>query len=50
MTYFRTRGIAVPGIVEKCLSSARAGTRTKAIEAILLYVEVDTPEPVLVRP
>lgn len=46
----RTRGITIPGIVEKCLSSARAGTKAKAIEALLLYVEVDVPDPVLVWP
>lgn len=48
INFCRTRGIVVPAIVEKCLSSARAGTKTKAIEAILLYVEVDVPDPVLV--
>jgi hypothetical protein len=47
--YVRSRGIAIPGIVEKCLSSARAGTRNKAIEALLLFVEVDIPDPVLVH-
>jgi hypothetical protein len=46
--YSRSRGIAIPGIVEKCLSSTRAATRAKAVEALLLYVEVDTPDPVLV--
>jgi hypothetical protein len=44
----RTRSIAIPAIVEKCLSSTRAGTRQKAIDAILFYVELDTPDPVLV--
>lgn len=45
---YRARPFAVTGIVEKCLSSARAGTKAKAIEALLLFVEVDTPDPVLV--
>lgn len=45
----RTRGTTIPGIVEKCLSSARAGTKAKAIEALLFYVEVDVPDPVLVH-
>jgi protein STU2 len=45
----RSRGIAIPGIVEKCLSSSRAGTRNKAVEALLLFVEVDIPDPVLVH-
>jgi hypothetical protein len=46
----RTRSTAIPAIVEKCLSSTRAGTKAKAVEALLLYVELDTPEPVLVQP
>ncbi|BGP23073.1 microtubule associated protein [Rhodotorula toruloides] len=37
----RTRGEVVPSIVEKCLGSARANTRTKAIELCLLYVEAE---------
>jgi len=44
---YRTRAIVIPSLVEKCLPSARAGTKSKAIEALLLYVEVDTPDPVL---
>ncbi|BGO97975.1 Protein STU2 [Rhodotorula toruloides] len=37
----RTRGDVVPSVVEKCLGSARANTRTKAIELCLLYVEAE---------
>ncbi|GAA5860693.1 hypothetical protein JCM8547_005503 [Rhodosporidiobolus lusitaniae] len=37
----RSRGEVVPSVVEKCLGSTRAGTRTKGIELCLLYVEVE---------
>lgn len=44
----RTKSAVVPAVVEKCLSSTRAGTKAKALDLILLYVEVDTPDPVIV--
>ncbi|KAM0755289.1 ARM repeat-containing protein [Meredithblackwellia eburnea MCA 4105] len=37
----RSRPEVVPSLVEKCLGSARAGTKAKAIELCLLYVEVE---------
>ncbi|GAA6054178.1 hypothetical protein JCM3770_002818 [Rhodotorula araucariae] len=37
----RTRAEVVPSIVEKCLGSTRANTRTKGIELCLLYVEAE---------
>ncbi|KAG0305228.1 Microtubule-associated protein, microtubule dynamics during spindle orientation [Dissophora globulifera] len=43
----RTRDTVVPAVVEKCLSSTRTGTKGKALELILLYAEVDTPDPVI---
>ncbi|KAG0332620.1 Microtubule-associated protein, microtubule dynamics during spindle orientation [Podila horticola] len=43
----RTKSAVVPSVVEKCLSSTRAGTKAKALDLILLYVEVDTPDPVI---
>ncbi|KAK9719768.1 hypothetical protein K7432_004569 [Basidiobolus ranarum] len=43
----KTRDTVVPGIVEKCLGSTRAGTKTKAVELLLLYIEVDVPDPVV---
>ncbi|KAF9924030.1 Microtubule-associated protein, microtubule dynamics during spindle orientation [Linnemannia zychae] len=43
----RTKNIVVPAVVEKCLSSTRAGTKAKALDLILLYVEVDSPDPVI---
>ncbi|GAA5992452.1 hypothetical protein JCM10908_000823 [Rhodotorula pacifica] len=35
----RSRADVVPSVVEKCLGSARAGTRTKGIELCMLYIE-----------
>ncbi|KAF9584426.1 Microtubule-associated protein, microtubule dynamics during spindle orientation [Lunasporangiospora selenospora] len=42
-----TKSDVVPAVVEKCLSATRTGTKAKALELILLYVEVDTPDPVI---
>ncbi|KAL2270706.1 hypothetical protein VTJ83DRAFT_77 [Remersonia thermophila] len=43
----RARQNAVPPIVEKCLSSTRAATKASALEALLLFIEVDVPGPVI---
>ena len=43
----RTRSNALPAIVEKCLGSTRAGTKSKAIDVCLMYVELDAGEPVI---
>ncbi|EMR08510.1 hypothetical protein PNEG_02993 [Pneumocystis murina B123] len=43
----RTRSTVIPCIVEKCLTSTRVGTRKKSIDIVLLYVELDSPDPVL---
>ena len=37
----RTRDAVVPALVDKCLGSTRQGTKTKALELILEYVEVE---------
>lgn len=37
----RTRETVVPSLVDKCLGSARAGTKNQAVELILQYVEVE---------
>ncbi|GAA5872661.1 hypothetical protein JCM3774_001877 [Rhodotorula dairenensis] len=37
----RSRPDVVPSIVEKCLGSARAGTRSKGIELCMLYIEAE---------
>ncbi|RDA84182.1 hypothetical protein CP532_3913 [Ophiocordyceps camponoti-leonardi (nom. inval.)] len=43
----RTRNLTISPIVEKCLSSTRAATKQNALEALLLYIELDTAAPVL---
>ncbi|KAJ1660027.1 hypothetical protein IWQ61_000993 [Dispira simplex] len=43
----RTRASMQPILMEKCVASTRAGTRTAALEALMLYVEVDVAEPVV---
>ncbi|AEO68478.1 0803c5b4-7b51-4779-99cd-065494be9d75 [Thermothielavioides terrestris] len=43
----RARQQAVNPIVEKCLSSTRAATKASALEALLLFIEVDVPGPVI---
>jgi len=40
-TAARTRETVVPALVDKCLGSTRAGTKSQAIELILQYVEVE---------
>ncbi|OLL25274.1 Spindle pole body component alp14 [Neolecta irregularis DAH-3] len=43
----RTRAAVVPSIVDKCLGATRAGTRQKTIDVLLMYVELDIPDPVV---
>ncbi|CAH2451108.1 Microtubule-associated protein [Komagataella phaffii] len=43
----RTRDVVVPSLIEKTLASTRAGTKSKSIEALELYVELEDPEPVV---
>ena len=43
----RTRGHTITSIVEKGLSSTRAATKTSSIEALLLYIELDVPAPII---
>lgn len=43
----RTRGHVVTSLVEKGLASTRAATKKSAQEAILLYIELDTPAPII---
>jgi hypothetical protein len=38
----------VPGIIDKCLASTRAGTRSKALDILLVLVELDGPDYVIV--
>ncbi|KAK0648222.1 armadillo-type protein [Cercophora newfieldiana] len=43
----RARQHAVTPIVEKGLSSTRAATKASAVEALLLFIELDVPAPVI---
>ncbi|KAF7541748.1 hypothetical protein G7Z17_g11884 [Cylindrodendrum hubeiense] len=43
----RTRNQTITPMVEKCLSSTRAATKQGAVEALLLYVELDVAGPVI---
>lgn len=43
----RTRNRTITPMVEKCLSSTRAATKQNAIEALLLYIELDVAGPVI---
>lgn len=38
----------IPALVEKCFIAARAGTKAKANDIILMYAEVDVADPVVV--
>ncbi|KAF9532947.1 hypothetical protein CPB83DRAFT_873879 [Crepidotus variabilis] len=40
-TAVKTREVVIPALVDKCLGSARAGTKNQAVELILQYVEVE---------
>lgn len=44
----RTRKEIVSALVDKCLGSSRAGTRTKAVDLILMLIEADVADPVIV--
>ncbi|KAH8725122.1 armadillo-type protein [Phaeosphaeriaceae sp. PMI808] len=43
----RTRQIAIATIAEKGLPSTRPATKQKALEALMLYIETDKPDPVI---
>ncbi|CAK7229558.1 hypothetical protein SBRCBS47491_007286 [Sporothrix bragantina] len=43
----RTRNNTVPGLCEKGLPSTRAATKASALEALLLYIELDVAAPVV---
>ncbi|KAI8967762.1 armadillo-type protein [Mycotypha africana] len=42
-----TREVIIPALVEKGLSAMKAGAKQKATDTILLYAELDTPNPVI---
>jgi hypothetical protein len=43
----RTRGSTIGPIAEKGLPSTRAATKASSLEAILLYIELDVPAPII---
>ncbi|PSN60894.1 ARM repeat-containing protein [Corynespora cassiicola Philippines] len=43
----RTRSVAVTTIAEKGLPSTRPAAKQKALEALMLYIETDKPDPVI---
>ncbi|CAG8566334.1 15597_t:CDS:2 [Funneliformis caledonium] len=43
----RTRASIIQAVVDKSFGSSRSGTKSKAIELILLYIEVDIPDPIV---
>ncbi|RAR16495.1 spindle pole body component alp14 [Stemphylium lycopersici] len=43
----RTRGITIATIAEKGLPSTRPAAKQKALEALMLYIETDKPDPVI---
>ncbi|PKS13126.1 hypothetical protein jhhlp_000468 [Lomentospora prolificans] len=43
----RSRGQTITPIFEKALASTRAAIKTSAVEALLLYIEMDTPGPII---
>lgn len=45
--YARSRNATVSPIVEKGLSSTRAATKQSALEALLLYIELDRSDPII---
>src|SRR6187402_3009427 len=45
--FFRTRSHTITPLVEKGLASTRAATKASSLEAILLYIELDNPAPVI---
>ncbi|KAF2103702.1 ARM repeat-containing protein [Rhizodiscina lignyota] len=43
----RTRSLTIVPIVEKGLAATRPAAKQKALEAILLYIELDKPDPIV---
>lgn len=43
----KIRSHVVPSLCEKGLASSRAGTKQKTIDALLWFIELDTPDPVI---
>ncbi|KAI8822123.1 armadillo-type protein, partial [Fimicolochytrium jonesii] len=43
----KTRSVLASSIVDKCLGSVRAGTRQKALDVLLMYIEIDVADPII---
>lgn len=43
----KTRGTVVPVVCEKVLASTRTDARMKGMEILMLYMEIDVPDPVI---
>lgn len=43
----KARPMILPVLIEKCISATKPGVRAKCLEALLLFVELDTSEPVI---
>ncbi|RKP25023.1 hypothetical protein SYNPS1DRAFT_29228, partial [Syncephalis pseudoplumigaleata] len=46
-TAAQTREDVLPVIMDKCLSVSRTGAKRKTIDLLLMYCEIDTPDPVI---
>ncbi|KAI8882635.1 ARM repeat-containing protein [Backusella circina FSU 941] len=42
-----TRETVIPSLVDKCLGATKQGTKQRATDIILLYAEIDTPDPIV---
>ncbi|EPS41958.1 hypothetical protein H072_4105 [Dactylellina haptotyla CBS 200.50] len=43
----RSRSYTIPSLAEKGIVSTKAATKSRSIDVILLYIELDTPSPVI---
>ncbi|KAJ3300457.1 Microtubule-associated protein, microtubule dynamics during spindle orientation [Borealophlyctis nickersoniae] len=43
----KTRSVLVPMVVDKGLGSTRAGTKAKALDLLMMFIEIDIAEPVI---
>lgn len=47
ITVYRTRSVTAAPIIEKGLPQTRPAAKASALEALLLFIELDKPEPVI---
>ena len=48
ITFSRTSGEVVAGVVAKCLNSSRTKTKQKGIDILMIYIELEKQESVMV--